>query len=167
VAELPVPRLPAGVGLPAVLAGRPPLASANLAGELPVDVPERGPGLAVGGVVSVAGLAVGGVEPVPGLVGGVEPVPGLAAGGVVSIAGLVGGVEPVPGLVVGGVVSVAGLAVPRLSVRGRRVRSGTGLAAAAPFCGGRRGNRRLAEARHGWPSRRQTMKVPWGEFSVP
>jgi hypothetical protein len=146
VAELPVPRLPAGVGLPAVLAGRPPLASANLAGELPVDVPERGPGLAVGGVVSVAGLAVGGVEPV---------------------AGLVGGVEPVPGLVVGGVVSVAGLAVPRLSVRGRRVRSGTGLAAAAPLCGGRRGNRRLAEARHGWPSRRQTMKVPWGEFSVP
>jgi hypothetical protein len=140
-------------------------------------VPERGPGLAVGGVVSVAGLAVGGVElvaglvggvePVPGLVGGVEPVPGLAAGGVVSIAGLVGGVEPVPGLVVGGVVSVAGLVVPRLSVRGRRVRSGTGLAAAAPLCGGRRGNRRLAEARHGWPSRRQTMKVPWGEFSVP
>jgi hypothetical protein len=114
-------------------------------------------------------LAFSGVQAVPRLVvRGVVPVAGLAVSGMEAVAGLaVSGMEAVAGLAVGGVEAVAGLAVPPLSVRGRRVRFGTGLAAAAPFCGGRRGNRRLAEARHGWPARRQTMKVPRGELSVP
>jgi hypothetical protein len=103
-------------------------------------------------------LAFSGVQAVRVLAfSGVQAVPRLVVRGVVPVAVLaVGGVEAVAGLAVGGVEAVAGLAVPRLSVRGRRVRFGAGLAAAAPCCGGRRGNRRLAEVRHGLPSRRQT-----------
>ena len=100
---------------------------------------------------SVPGLAAM-AEPVSGLVvRGMEPIPLLLAGGVGSIPlPVVSGLGSLPRWFLNGVEPI-----PLLLAGGRRF--GAGLAAAAPFGNGRRGDRPLAVAGHGLASYRQMM----------